>query len=73
MTEGLFNTLDYTFKQQYNETIKLLQFQALVRQGNENEWLDFVPLLQNVIIKKWMANKKNNLYMDCMTLKCQQR
>ena len=39
-TEGLLNTLVKNFKLQYNETIKLLQFQKLVRQGNGNneEW-----------------------------------
>ena len=35
MTEVQFNKLVLKFKLQYNETIKSLQFQKLVRQGNE--------------------------------------
>ena len=40
-TEFLFETLSNKFKQQYNETIKLLQFYKLVKQHNENaeEWM----------------------------------
>ena len=41
MTEGLFTTLNNKFKAQYNENIKSLQFQKLVRYKNENaeEWM----------------------------------
>ena len=38
--KGLFDTLNRKFKPQYNETIKSLQFQKLIRQSDEitGEW-----------------------------------
>ena len=46
MRESLFDTPSNKFKPQYNETIKWLKFDKLVRQHNENveEWMGRVRL-----------------------------
>ena len=57
--EGLFKILNKKFKPVYNETIKSLQFNNLVRWHNKsvkNGWVGIEQQLWNATIKKYICS-----------------